>query len=175
MLHVTMLDLHPHTPTYLVVCAASWHRTVVDPLNPKSVLASLGTDKLDLIFLTAATEDTLAAAELLHQRTGAPILASESLRGTSLPVARYVSHGEQVGIGPIGTVVATAAGEIVCLAFAEEGLLLSGPLFATGVLGQPAQAPTLAALQRLPAEVQACGGGAYNVPLAGVLSAVGAA
>jgi hypothetical protein len=171
MLHVTMLDLHPQTPTYLLVCASTFQRAVLDPTNVPTTLHGLGADKLDLILLTTATEHTLAAAELLHARTGAPILAGENLRETRLPVARYVVGGEVVGIGPLAQALWLPEGGITAYAFGVEEVVFTGPLFATGVGRHKANAGAMATLANLPEETRACGGGAHNLLLKELLTA----
>ena len=166
-----MLDLHPQTPTYLLVCAHTYHRTVIDPVGVQAVQKGLGKDKLDLILLTTATEHTLAAAELLHQRTGAPILAGENLRETRLPVARFLGNGEIVGVGPLAQTLLFPEGGITAYAFGAEEVVFTGPLFATGVARQKANSGAMAALAALPEETKACGGGAHNLPLKELLQA----
>ncbi len=174
MLHVTMLDFHPQTPTYLLVCAHTWHRTVLDPVNPRLVKERLGADKLDLILLTTATEQTLAAAEWLHHHTGAPILAGETLRETGLPVARYLENGTIVGLGPLAQTITLPEGGITCYAMGAENVVFTGPLFATGVARHKANTAAMAALALLPEETHVCGGGAHNLPLKELLVAVSA-
>lgn len=172
MLHVTLIDPHPTTPTYLLTCAHTFHRTVIDPTNITLVEKALGENKPDLILLTAATELTIANAEILHHRTGASILGAENLRETNLPVARYLSDGEVVGMGPLAQTILLPQGNILCYALGTEGVIFTGPLFATGVAASKANRKAMATLQALPEETTACGGGAHNLPLAGLLTAV---
>ncbi len=174
MLHVSMLDLHPQTPSYLLVCPQTYHRTVLDPIGVAAPLQALGNDPLDLILLTTPTEYTLAAAELLHARTGAPILAGENLRETRLPVARYLGPGEIVGLGPLAQTLWLPEGGITAYALGMDEVVFTGPLFATGVARHRANATALAALESLPAETAVLGGGAHNLPLGELLRAVGA-
>ncbi|MCA3244557.1 MAG: hypothetical protein INF43_04550 [Alphaproteobacteria bacterium] len=171
MLHVAMVEPHPQTPTYLLVCAHTYHRTVLDPVNVAATQHALGEDKLDLILLTTPTEYTLAAAELLQARTGAPILAGENLRETRLPVARYLGNGEIVGVGPLAQTLWLPEGGITAYAFGSEGVVFTGPLFATGVARHKANAKAIGTLANLPDETQVCGGGAHNLPLRGLLEA----
>ncbi|MBI1309058.1 MAG: hypothetical protein GC129_04295 [Proteobacteria bacterium] len=171
MLHVTMLEPHPQTPTYLLTCAHTYHRTVLDPTNPDTVEKSMGKDKLDLILLTTATELTLASAEILHHRTGAPILAGENFKETALPVARYLTDGEIVGLGPLAQTVFIPHGDIMCYALGTEEVIFTGPLFATGLADHKANKKALATLAALPEGMSVCGGGAHNLPLAGLLTA----
>lgn len=171
MLHVTMLEPHPQTPTYLLTCAHTFHRTVLDPVSPTIVQKALGNEKLDLILLTTATELTLASAEILHHRTGAPILAAESLKETALPVARYLSDGEIVGIGPLAQTILLPQGNILCFALGTEEVIFTGPLFATGLAAHKANRKAMATLSLLPEDTHVCGGGAHNLPLTGLLSA----
>jgi hypothetical protein len=174
MLHVALVEPHPQTPTYLLTCATTWQRTVIDPLHPHTVLEALGTDKLDLILLTCMTELTLAGAEMLHHRTGAPILAAENVQQTALPVARLLRAGEVVGLGPLAQTIWLPEGEVMCYALGSEGVIFTGPLFATGVMAKKANKSALAMLKLLPEDTVACGGGAHNLPLAGLLTATAA-
>ncbi len=171
MLHVQMVEPHPQTPTYLLVCALTAHRTVLDPINLPATLHALAGEKLDLILLTAPTEYTLANAELLHARTGAPILAGENLRETRLPVARYLGNGEIVGVGPLAQTLFLPEGGITAYAFGSESVVFTGPLFATGVARHKANSKAIAALANLPEDTQVCGGGAHNLALRGLLEA----
>jgi hypothetical protein len=171
MLHVTMLDLHPQTPTYLLVCAHTWHRTVLDPINPRLVKERLGADKLDLILLTTATEQTLAAAEWLHHHVGAPILAGIGLQETQLPVARYLEDGTIVGLGPLAQTIDIPEGGITCYALGAENVVFTGPLFATGISRKKANKAAMAKLAALPEDTHVCGGGAHNLLLKDMLKA----
>lgn len=171
MLHVTLLEPHPHTPTYLLTCGHTWHRTVVDPVNPATVQTALGLDKLDLILLTGISELTLAGAEILHHRTGAPVLAGDALRETALPVARYLADGDIVGLGPLAQTVLFPNGNVLCYALGSEGVIFTGPLFATGLASHKANRAALATLKMLPEETTACGGGTHNLELKSLLTA----
>lgn len=170
MLHVSMLEHHPQTPSYLLVCAQTFYRTVIDPTNIPAILHGLGADKLDLILLTAITEQTLAAAELLHSRTGAPILAGENFRDIRLPVARYLQNGEIVGVGPLAQTLWVPEGGIMAYAFGAEEVVFTGPLFATGVARHKANHMAMAALEALPEDTMVCGGGAHNLKLKELLT-----
>jgi len=171
MLHITLLAPHGQTPTYLLSCGHTWHRTVLDPTHPAPVQEALGNHKLDLILLTAATEHTLSSAEILHHRTGAPILASYALQGTALPVARYLEDGEVVGLGPLAQTILIAEGEVLCYALGSEGALFTGPLFASGLLEHKANRGALAKLKALPEHTMVYGGGAIEQPLGLLLTA----
>lgn len=171
MLHVSMLEHHPQTPTYLLVCAQTFHRTVIDPTSIPAVMHGLGKDKLDLILLTSLTEQTLASAELLHSRTGAAILAPESFKDVRLPVARYLQNGDIVGVGPLAQTLWLPEGGIMAYAFGAEEVVFTGPLFATGVARHKANASAMAALGALPEDTRVCGGGAHNLPLGDLLQA----
>lgn len=171
MLHVTLVEPHPHTPTYLLTCGHTWHRTVIDPVNPAAVQTALHGEKLDLILLTGINELTLASAEILHHRTGAPVLAGDALRETALPVARYLADGDIVGIGPLAQTVLFPDGNVLCYALGSEGVIFTGPLFATGLISHKANKGALAALKMLPEETHACGGGTHNLELKGLLTA----
>ncbi|NBX86514.1 MAG: hypothetical protein EBQ80_04695 [Proteobacteria bacterium] len=171
MLHVTMVDPHPQTPCYLLTCAHTWHRTIVDPTSPKLVQAALAENKLDLILITAMNEATLASAEILHHRTSAPILGGEYLKETALPVARYLEDGAVVGLGPLAQTILLPHGNILCYAMGSEGVVFTGPLFATGLTHHKTNKKALLKLQNLPEETMACGGGAHNLPLVGLLTA----
>lgn len=171
MLDVIMLEPHPQTPTYLLTCAHTFHRTLIDPVALQPCLAGLGENKLDLILLTAVTEPILATAQLLHQRTGAPILAAENFRETALPVARYLGDGEVVGLGPLAQTILLPEGNIMCYALGSEGVIFTGPLFATGLANHKHNRKAMATLSALPEDTTACGGGAHNLPLPGLLKA----
>lgn len=174
MLHVTLITPHPQTPTYLLTCGHTWHRTVLDPTHPAMVQDALGDNKPDLILLTTPTELTLASAEILHHRTGAPILAHESLKETALPIARGLTHGEIVGLGPLAQTIYFPEGNILCYALGSESVIFTGPLFATGVARHKANKGALTTLTALPEDTTACGGGAHNLPLPGLLTATNA-
>ncbi|RYG60693.1 MAG: hypothetical protein EON60_06265 [Alphaproteobacteria bacterium] len=169
MLHTTLISAHPETPTYLLTCTHTLQRTVIDPIHPTAVQDSLGSQHLDLILLTTATELTLAAAEILHHRTGAPILSSNTLNGTALPVARYLTDGEVVGLGPLAQTIYIPEGDIMCYALGSEGLLFGGPLFATGVTKHKANRTAIAKLGILPTDTTVHGGGTSGLPLGPLL------
>ncbi len=169
MLHTTLISAHPSTPTYLLTCTPTLHRTVIDPIHPATVLDALGTQPLDLILLTTATELTFAAAEILHHRTGAPILASNTLNETALPVARYLTDGEVVGLGPLAQTIYIPEGDIMCYALGSEGLLFTGPLFAGKSAGHKANRLAMAKLAILPDDTSVHGGAANGLPLGPLL------
>jgi hypothetical protein len=171
MLHVTMVEPHPQTPTYLLVCAHTFQRAVIDPVNVPITQHVLGQDKLDLILLTTPTEFTLAAAELLHARTSAPILAGKNMQEIRLPVARYLADGETVGLGALAQTLWLPEGGITAYAFGSEGVVFTGPLFATGVARHKANAKAIGVLANLSDDTRVCGGGAHNLPLRGLLEA----
>lgn len=171
MLNITQIEPHSHTPSYLLTCVHTWHRTVIDPLNAGTVQKALGENKLDLILLTTATEGTLLGAETLHQRTGAPVLAAENLRETSLPVARYLEDGTIVGLGPLAQTVLIPDGNILCYALGSENIIFTGPLFATGLAEHKANKKAIMALSSLPDYTLACGGGAHFLKLHELLTA----
>lgn len=159
MLHVTRLSPHATTPTYMLTCGHTLQRTVVDPIHPAAVLDALGTYPLDLILLTTHTPLVAEAAELLHHRTGSPILASNTLGGSKLPIARYLTDGEVVGLGPLAQTVYVPEGDIMCYALGSEGLLFTGPLFANGLAGHKANKLAMAKLGILPSDTTVHGGG----------------
>ncbi len=173
MMHVTLISPHAETPTYLLTCAHTFQRTVLDPIHPAMVTDALGSHKPDLILLTTATELTLAAAEILHHRTGAPILASNTLNQTALPVARYLSDGEVVGLGPLAQTIYIPEGpngsDIVCFALGAEGLLFTGPLFTGNTLKLKANKNAIARLGTLPSDTTVHGGHAQGQPLGPLL------
>lgn len=171
MMHVTLVSPHEHTPTYLLTCAHTLQRTVLDPIHPAMVMDALGTNKPDLILLTTATELTLAAAEILHHRTGAPILAGNTLNETALPVARYLTDGDIVGLGPLAQTIYIPEGDILCYAMGAEGLLFTGPLFANPkALTNKLNKPALAKLATLPTDTTTHGGSAQGLPLGPLLA-----
>lgn len=163
MLHVTRLSPHEHTPTYMLTCGHTLQRTVVDPIHPMAVLDALGSHPLDLILLTAATPLTTEAADTLHHRTGAAILACNTLSGTKLPVARYLTDGEIVGLGPLAQTVFVPEGEILCYALGSEGILFTGPLFAeadnSNLASHKINRLAIAKLSILPSDTTVYGGG----------------
>lgn len=171
MLHVTLVEPHPQTPGYLLTCAHTYHRTMLDPVNLNATMTALGDNKLDLILLTNISEELLATAEILHHRTGAPILGGHAFQQTNLPVARYLGDGEIVGMGPLGQTILLPEGEILCYALGSENVIFTGPLFATGLAGHKGNKKAMVTLQALPEETMACGGGAHNLPLLGLLQA----
>jgi hypothetical protein len=171
MMHVTLVNPHPHTPTYLLTCGHTYHRTVIDPTHPMQVKDILGDSTLDLILLTSATELTLSSAEILHHRTGAPILAAESFRETALPIARYLTDGEVVGLGPLAQTIHIPDGDILCYAVGMEGVIFTGPLFASGLADHKANKAAIAKLKILPEDTIVCGGGADQLPLGPLLTA----
>ena len=163
MLHVTRLSPHEHTPTYMLTCGHTLQRTVVDPIHPMAVLDALGSHPLDLILLTTATALTTEAAEILHHRTGGPILASNTLSGGKLPVARYLTDGEVVGLGPLAQTVYVPEGDVMCYALGSEGILFTGPLFAeannSNLATHKANRLAIAKLGILPSDTTVHGGG----------------
>jgi hypothetical protein len=169
MLHTTLITQHEQTPSYLITCTHTLHRTVIDPIHPASVQDALGTQPLDLILLTSATELTLAAAEILHHRTGAPILASNTLNQTALPVARYLSDGEIVGIGPLAQTIYIPEGDILCYALGSEGIIFTGSLFANGAAKHKANRNAIAKLGILPSDTTTHGGNTGGLPLGPLL------
>lgn len=171
MMHVTLISPHAETPTYLLTCAHTFHRTVLDPIHPAMVTDALGSHKPDLILLTCATELTLAAAEILHHRTGAPILASNTLNEMALPVARYLSDGEVVGLGPLAQTIYIPEGDILCYALGAEGLLFTGPLFANGAAKLKPNKNAMARLGTLPSDTTVHGGTTQGMPLGPLLAA----
>lgn len=170
MMHATLVSPHPETPTYLLTCAHTLQRTVLDPIHPAMVMDALGSHKPDLILLTCATELTLAAAEILHHRTGAPILASNTLNETALPIARYLTDGDVVGLGPLAQTIYIPEGDIVCYALGAEGLLFTGPLFATGFARHKANKSAIAKLGILPSDTTVHGGTTQGLPLGPLLA-----
>lgn len=174
MMHVTLISPHAETPTYLLTCAHTFHRTVLDPIHPAMVMDALGTHKPDLILLTCATELTLAAAEILHHRTGAPILASNTLNEMAIPVARYLTDGEVVGLGPLAQTIYIPEGpnntSILCYALGAEGLLFTGPLFANGAAKLKANKNAMARLGTLPSDTATHGGCTEGMPLGPLLN-----
>ena len=171
MLHITLLTPHAETPTYLLTCGHTWHRTVVDPTHPATVQDALGNNKPDLILLTAATELTLSSAEILHHRTGAPILAGATLHDTALPIARYLEDGDIVGLGPLAQTIHIPEGDIMCYALGSEGAILTGPLFASGLAEHKANRKAIEKLKTLPDHTMVYGGGAIEQPLITLLHA----
>lgn len=171
MLHVIMVEPHPQTPTYLLTCAHTAHRTIIDPVSLTSCNASLKDLKLDLILLTTITEAILATAAKLRETTGAPILAGENFRETNLPIARYLEDGAIVGLGPLAQTILIPHGQITCYALGTENVIFTGPLFATGVAEHKANRKAMATLAALPEDTGVCGGGAHNLPLKGLLEA----
>lgn len=169
MLHTTLISAHPETPTYLLTCTHTLHRTIIDPIHPVAAQDALGAQPLDLILLTTATELTLAAAEILHHRTGAPILASNTLNETALPVARYLTDGEVVGLGPLAQTIYIPEGEIMCYALGAEGLIFTGPLFASKAAKHKANRLAMAKLGILPTDTTTHGGSANGLPLGPLL------
>ncbi|RYG60596.1 MAG: hypothetical protein EON60_06570 [Alphaproteobacteria bacterium] len=169
MLHTTLISPHPETPTFLLTCTHTLQRTVIDPIHPAAVQDALGSQHLDLILLTAATELTLAAAEILHHRTGAPVLASNTLNETALPVARYLTDGEVVGLGPLAQTIYIPEGDIMCYALGSEGLLFTGPLFAGGATKHKANRTAIAKLGILPPDTTTHGGSTQGLPLGPLL------
>ncbi len=169
MLHTTLISAHPETPTYLLTCTHTLQRTLVDPIHPASVHDARGNPHLDLILLTSATELTLAAAEILHHRLGAPILASNTLNETALPVARYLTDGEVVGLGPLAQTIYIPEGDILCYALGAEGLLFCGPLFASGAVSHKANRNAVAKLGILPTDTTTHGGSTQGLPLGPLL------
>ena len=91
-LHVSLLTPHSATPTYLLTCARTYHRTLLDPTTPADISRALAGDAVDLILLTTLTPEIQSAATILHHHTGAPILAlnpaGTSRTNTPLPIAR---------------------------------------------------------------------------------------
>lgn len=170
MMHVTLVSPHAETPTYLLTCTHTLQRTVIDPIHPAMVIDALGSHKPDLILLTTATELTLAAAEILHHRTGAPILASNTLNETALPVARYLTDGEVVGLGPLAQTIYIPEGDILCYALGAEGLLFTGPLLSSGVATHKANRSAIAKLGILPSDTTTHGGAAPGQPLGPLLA-----
>lgn len=170
MLHTTLISPHTETPSYLLTCTHTLQRTVVDPIHPAMVQDALGSHQLDLILLTTATELTLAAAEILHHRTGAAILASNTLSETSLPVARYLTDGEIVGLGPLAQTIFIPEGNILCYALGSEGLLFTGPLFVNGTAKHKANKFAMAKLGILPDDTSVHGGGTQGQPLGPLLA-----
>jgi hypothetical protein len=171
MLHTTLISPHAETPTYLLTCTHTLQRTVLDPIHPAMVTDALGSHALDLILLTSATELTLAAAEILHHRTGAPILASNTLNETALPIARYLTDGEVVGLGPLAQTIYIPEGDIMCYALGAEGLLFTGPLFANGAAKHKLNKLAMAKLGILPQDTTTHGGNAQGQPLGPLLAA----
>ncbi|PZP39200.1 MAG: hypothetical protein DI585_04885 [Pseudomonas fluorescens] len=169
MLHVTLVSPHAETPTYLLTCAHTLQRTVIDPIHPAMVMDALGNHQPDLILLTTATELTLAAAEILHHRTGGAILASNTLNGMSLPVARYLTDGEIVGMGPLAQTVYVPEGDVMCYALGSEGLLFTGPLFANGMAKHKANRSAIAKLGIVPSDTTVHGGSTQGLPLGPLL------
>lgn len=148
-LHITLLTPDAATPGYLLTCARTLHRTVVDPTHPADVITALGEQPLDLILLTTLTPATAKAALTLHLHTRAPVLASEDIQTEAksyhLPLARVLTDGDIVGLGPLAQTLELAApvteaaeGEvpqllgptIMAYAVGTEGVLFVGPLFA---------------------------------------------
>lgn len=170
MLHVTLLSPHEETPTYLLTCSHTFQRTVIDPIHPAMVTDALGSHKPDLILLTAATELTMAASEILHHRTGAPLLASNTLNETALPIARYLTDGDVVGLGPLAQTIFMPEEQILCFALGAEGLLFTGSLFT----GQPGKHKTnksaLGRLRILPTDTTTYGGSTSGLPLGPLLA-----
>lgn len=176
MLHTTLVSPHDETPTYLLTCTHTLQRTIVDPIHPAMVTDALGSHQLDLILLTAATELTLAAAEILHHRTGAPILASNTLNETALPVARYLTDGEVVGLGPLAQTIFIPHGMqgmeesgILCFALGSEGILFTGPLFTNGTAKHKANRNAMTKLGILPNDTSVYGGTTSGNPLGPLL------
>ena len=159
MLHVTCLSPHAHTPTYLLTCSHTLQRTVLDPIHPMAVLDALGSQPLDLILLTNASALVVEAAEVLHHRTSAAILASNTLNTRKLPIARYLTDGEVVGLGPLAQTVYVPEGDLMCYALGSEGLLFTGPLFAEGLASHKANKLGMAKLGILPTDTTVHGGG----------------
>jgi hypothetical protein len=173
MLHTTLISPHDETPTYLLTCTHTLQRTVIDPIHPAAVQDALGSHTLDLILLTAATELTLAAAEILHHRMGAPILSSNTLNETALPVARYLTDGEVVGLGPLAQTIFVPHSDdetgILCYALGAEGILFTGPLFSNGAAKHKANRNAMAKLGILPSDTTVYGGHTAGQPLGPLL------
>lgn len=170
MLHISLVSDHPQTPTYLLVCGHTCHRTVVDPVAPADVEKILGKDPLDLILLTTATELTLASAEVLSHSTGAPILAAAALQDTALPLARALHDGDIVGLGPLAQTIWVPSAHTLCYALGAENALFVGSLFATGPLIQKGHKTLLKMLSALPDEMRVYGGKVHERPLADLLN-----
>ncbi len=166
MLHVTCLSPHALTPTYLLTCSHTLQHTVIDPIHPMAVRDALGSQPLDLILLTSESPLITEAAEALHHRMSAPILASNTLNTRKLPIARYLTDGEVVGLGPLAQTVYVPQGDsssdIMCYALGSEGLLFTGPLFAGGTAGHKANKLAIAKLRILPTDTTVHGGNTHG-------------
>jgi hypothetical protein len=171
MLHLTLITPHPQSPTYLLACGHTWHRTVLDPVAPTDVMSVMAGQTIDLIMLTTLNEYTLASAEWLHRHASAPILAPESFKETALPVARYLGDGEVVGLGPLAQTLWLPHGQIMAYALGSEQVLLTGPLFATGSLSHKDNRSALNTLKALPEDMAVFGGGTHDRPLNELLRA----
>ncbi len=178
-LHVTLVTPDSATPGYLVTCARTLHRTVIDPTHPADVLAALGEQPLDLILLTTLTPATAAAARALHLHTRAPVLASEDIqteaKSSHLPLARLLTDGDIVGLGPLAQTLSLPAHtneaewteapqrlgpSVMAYAIGSEGVIFTGPLFA-----ESPRRPLPATLQGLPEDWLVLGGHAPEATL----------
>lgn len=99
--HVTLVQSHPLTPTYLVTAGAAFAHTLINPLSAPACHTALGQNPLDLILLTESTPALLHAAQTLSLHTGAPVLAPAEAIGHGLPVTRTLTHGSRVSLGGV--------------------------------------------------------------------------